>query len=100
MSPVSQTHFGSKTAATTLRKQILGGGAQHGHLFGIGAWEANVYAFSRNDTATSPSTPAKLLQIGSAGTATELQSFPAITAGWSGAGVTTKATITVLAPPM
>jgi len=90
--------YTSKTAASSLRKQLIGGGSGHGHLFGIGAWEANVYAFSRVDSTTSA--PAQLLQIGSAGTATVLQSFPSITAGWSGAGVTTKATITVLPPPM
>jgi hypothetical protein len=86
--------YKTKTAATSLRKQILGGGTQHGRLFGIGAWEANVYAFSRNDTKSGE--PAKLLQIDGTGAATELQSFPAITAGWSGAGVTSAATITVI----
>ena len=88
------TAYKTKTAAASLRKRILGGGTQHGRLFGIGAWGANVYAFSRNDTKSGE--PAKLLQIDGTGAASELQSFPAITAGWSGAGVTSAATITII----
>ncbi len=90
-----KTAFTSKSPATSLRKQILGSGTGYGRLFGIGAWEQNVYAFSR---ASGTTTPAMLLQIGSNGAATVLQTFSSITAGWSGAGVTTTATITVLPP--
>ena len=73
-------------------------GTGYGRLFGIGAWEQNVYAFSRASGSGSTGTPAMLLQIGSNGSATVLQQFSSITAGWSGAGVTTTATITVLPP--
>ena len=89
--------YASKSAAPTLRKRILGtSGSGFGRLFGIGAWEDKVYAFSRNETTTSPAVPAQLIVLDSTGVGTSAQSFPAITAGWSGAGVTTKAKISII----
>jgi hypothetical protein len=88
-----QTAYTSKSPATSLLQQSLGTGSGYGRLFGIGAWGSSVYAFSR---ASGTSLEAQLIQIDSTGTGTSLQSFPAITAGWSGAGVTTKAQVTVL----
>ncbi|HEY8089626.1 MAG TPA: hypothetical protein VIF09_17320 [Polyangiaceae bacterium] len=85
----------SKTPATTLLKQLVGAsGTGYGRLFGVGAWGNSVYAFSRVGTGGSP--PAQLVQIGAAGTGTVLQSFANIASGWSGAGVTTKASVTVV----
>lgn len=86
-----QTAYSTNTPAT-LRKGLLGTGSGFGRLFGIGAWNDSVYAFSRS----SGSTPAQLVQIGASGTGKLLQSFPAISAGWSGAGVTTSASVTIL----
>ncbi len=77
-----------------LLKQVLGGGTGYGKLFGVGAWNSSVYAFSRGSTTS----PAKLIEIGASGTGSVLQQFSQITAGWSGAGVTTKAPVTVLPP--
>ena len=74
--------------------KLLGTGTGFGDLFGIGAWGNSVYAFSR--AASSGSQPAQLVQIGSSGTGLSLQSFATITSGWSGAGVTTKAPVSVV----
>ncbi len=86
--------YKTKSPASSLSKQFLGKGTGFGRLFGIGAWDDAVYAFSR----TSGSTPAQLIKIDGTGNGTVVQSFGQISAGWSGAGVTTKAPVTVLAP--
>jgi hypothetical protein len=86
--------YKSHSPAATLKKQFLGNGTGFGRLFGIGAWDDSVYAFSR----ASGSTPAELIAIDGSGNGTVVQSFGSISAGWSGAGVTTKAPVTVLAP--
>jgi hypothetical protein len=89
-----QQAYQSKTAAASLLKSNVGSGTGYGRLFGIGAWGNSVYAFSR--ASSTGSTPAQLVQVGSAGTGSVLQQFANITSGWSGAGVTTKATVTVV----
>ena len=40
---------------------------------------------------------AQLVEVGMSGTGTSLKQFPNISSGWSGAGVTTSASITVVA---
>jgi hypothetical protein len=90
-----QQAFQSKSQAGSLLKQIVGStGTGYGRLFGIGAWGNSVYAFSR--AASSGSPPAQLVQVGSTGSGSVLQQFANITGGWSGAGVTTKASVTVV----
>jgi hypothetical protein len=87
--------FTSKTPGTLL-KGTYGSGTGYGDLFGIGAWGNSVYAFSRNQS----NAPAQLIQIdGTTGAGTSLQTFSSISKGWSGAGVTTKVTVTVPPPP-
>ena len=86
--------FTSKTPGNLLKK-IYGTDTGFAKLFGVGAWGNDVYAFSR---ASGTTTPAQLVKIDATGTGTLLQSFAAITSGWSGAGVTTKATITIPPP--
>jgi hypothetical protein len=86
--------YTSQTPSSALLQQVLGSGTGFGDLFGIGAWGSNVYAFSR--ASTSGSTPAQLVQVVSSGTGTSLQTFANITEGWSGAGVTTKAPVTIV----
>jgi hypothetical protein len=86
------TAYKTKTPAS-LRKGLLGGGTGFGKLFGVGAWNDSVYAFSR---VVGTTTPPQLIQIGVNGTGTMLKDFPQITSGWSGAGVTTSAPITIL----
>jgi hypothetical protein len=85
--------YTNKSTSASLLQQSLGSGTGYGRLFGVGAWGSSVYAFSR---ASGTSTEAQLIQIDSTGAGKSLQSFPTITAGWSGAGVTTKAQVTVL----
>lgn len=85
--------FASKTPGN-LKKQFLGSGSGYGRLYGIGAWNDSVYAFERMGSTT----PAQLVIIGPDGKGTPIKSFPALTAGWSGAGVTTAATVTILPP--
>jgi hypothetical protein len=87
-----QSAFTNKTSSAPLLKQVLGSGTGFGDLFGIGAWGNSVYAFSRESSKTK----AQLVQVGVSGAGTSLQSFSNITSGWSGAGVTTKATVTVV----
>ena len=84
--------YQSKSPAASLKKQLLGSGTGYGHLFGVGAWDSQVFAFAR----ASGSTPAQLVSIDSTGTGTVVQQFSQITSGWSGAGVTTTAKVTVL----
>jgi hypothetical protein len=85
-----------------------GNGTGKAELFGLGAWGSNVYGFARCYECYDGgvNTPASLVQIGTTagagqGVATPVSgtSFP-FTNGWSGAGVTTTVTVTVVAPPM
>ncbi len=96
--PAMVTAFNSKTPAASLKKQFIGTGTKYGKLYGLGAWNDSVFAFSRVGTAKDGGTPARLIGIDKNGVGTPLQSFPNLTAGWSGAGVTTSATITILPP--
>jgi hypothetical protein len=106
--------YTTQTKASSLLGGIYGGsstspgsGTGYGDLFGLGAWNGNVYAFSRNINADSSDTPPvtavppTLLTINTmtgAGVPVPngTQSF---TDGWSGAGVTTKVTINIPPPP-
>jgi len=90
--PAMSAAYASKTPASSLKKQLLGSGTGFGRLFGVGAWNDSVYAFAR----ASGSTPAELVRIDASGNGTVIQSFGQISAGWSGAGVTTSAPVTIL----
>ncbi|HEY1956382.1 MAG TPA: hypothetical protein VGH28_12240 [Polyangiaceae bacterium] len=85
--------YQSKTPGN-LRKQLIGSGTGFGRLFGVGAWNSDVYAFSRSGS----NQPAQLVRIDGTGAGTSIATFGQITSGWSGAGVTTKAPVTVLPP--
>jgi hypothetical protein len=106
-----KANYAAKSTTASLLGGIYGGtltadgpGTGHGELFGLGAWNTSVYAFSRcihcYDGGTSP-VPAELLSIDTtSGAATVVTgSNFTFTNGWSGAGVTTKVTITVKVPP-
>ena len=84
--------YASKSPASSLKKQLLGAGTGFGHLYGVGAWNDSVFAFAR----ASSSTPAQLVVIDGTGAGKVVKTFGDISAGWSGAGVTTKAPISVL----
>jgi hypothetical protein len=90
--PAMQAAYQSKTPASSLKKQFLGSGTGYGRLYGVGAWNDSVFAFSRG----SGTTPAELIVVTGSGAGSVAKTFPQISSGWSGAGVTTKATVTVL----
>jgi hypothetical protein len=74
-----------------------GNGIGFGSVYGLGLWGGDVYGFSRNQTGTPPALLAIDTSTGK-GAAISGTSF-AFTNGWSGAGVTTKVTVTVPPPP-
>lgn len=102
MAALAQAHT-SGVRASTLRGGIYGGnpsskgaGIGHGRLFGLGAWQGDVYGFAR---ASGPQ-PAALVGISpQTGAGTILPGAFNFTNGWSGACVTTKVVVTVPAPP-
>ncbi len=80
-----------------------GNGTGKAELFGLGAWQGDVYGFSRCFECYDggANTPPSLVSIDPAtGVGTTVGSPFSFTNGWSGAGVTTKVTITVTPPPM
>jgi hypothetical protein len=106
-----QANYAASTPSASLLAGIYGGttsadgnGTGYGELFGLGAWDNDVYAFSRCISCYdggANTAPAQLLKIDTtSGAGTVLASGFPFTDGWSGAGVTTKVTVTVVAPPM
>ena len=96
-----------KTAYTSgtpgnLRKGIYGtSGTGYGELFGLGAWGGTVYAFARYSTSkyVGPNNTPLLITIDTTtGKGTVASSSFTFQNGWSGAGVTTSAPITVPLP--
>jgi hypothetical protein len=74
------------------------GGTGAGNLFGLGVWEGEIYGFERVGGGKAPVPPALLSIDAQSGKATVLSSFN-FANGWSGAGVTTKVSVTVPPPP-
>jgi hypothetical protein len=74
-----------------------GSGTGYGDVFGLGAWEGNVYGFTR----AASSNPPNLISINTTTGAGSIisSSFGFTADGWSGAGVTTTTTITIPPPP-
>jgi hypothetical protein len=108
------TAYTTQTKASSLLGGIYGGsstspgnGTGYGDLFGLGAWNGSVFAFSRNinaDTSDNPPVTAvapTLLTIDTmTGVGTPVPNGTQMfTDGWSGAGVTTKVTINIPPPP-
>jgi hypothetical protein len=92
-------NFNGHTNSASLNLGEYGTGTGFGDLFGVGVVGSSVYAFSRSHGSGSTASPAQLIQIGSSGTGMSLSTFSNITEGWSGAGVTTKVTVTINPPP-
>jgi hypothetical protein len=105
-----KANYVAKSNTNSLLAGIYGGtatadgpGTGHGEIYGLGAWQGDVYGFTRcvhcYDGGSGPVQP-QLLQIDpSTGAGSVITpSFP-FTDGWSGAGVTTKVTITIIQPP-
>lgn len=77
-------------------KNTAGLGTGYGDLFGLGAWQGEVFAFERKTTNAGP----QLLSVSTTtGAGSIVSSSFAFTNGWSGAGVTTKVTVNVPPPP-
>jgi hypothetical protein len=102
------TAYTSKTPATSLLGGIYGGssktvgaGTGYGEIYGLGAWEGNVYGFTRVETEDGGAHPPQLLEISTTSGAGKVisSSFGFTASGWSGAGVTTTVTITIPPPP-
>jgi hypothetical protein len=101
------TAYTSKTPAASLLGGIYGGssttvgpGTGYGEIFGLGAWEGDVYGFTRVESSTDAHPP-QLISISTTSGAGSMitSTFPFTTGGWSGAGVTTTVTIKVPPPP-
>lgn len=94
---IDMTALAKKDPKANLKKRFIGAASGYGRLFGIGAWNDQVYAFQRSSTSTTSPNPAALVGISLVtGKGTMLKEFSDITAaknGWSGAGVTTAAKI-------
>jgi hypothetical protein len=85
--------LGAKSATSNLKKGFIGkSGTGFGHLYGVAAFDDQLFAFQRFSTST-----ARFLAVSLAdGTGTLVKDFPDIAAakdGWSGAGVTTSAKV-------
>ncbi len=73
-----------------------GPGIGYKDVFGLGVWGGGVYGFTRETTGT----PASLVSIAtSSGAGTLIPEQVSVSSGWSGAGVTTKVTVTIPPPP-
>ncbi|HEY3821693.1 MAG TPA: hypothetical protein VGL81_31215 [Polyangiaceae bacterium] len=107
-----KTAYTSGTAAASLLGGIYGAttsggvttgpgnGTGFGDVFGLGAWDSTVFGFTR--AITTPAAAPQLITIDTtSGVGTSVQSFTFNKPddGWSGAGVTTKVTISVPKPP-
>jgi hypothetical protein len=92
--------YGAPTGQTSTQ---TGPGTGFGELFGLGAWEGNVYGFGNAMAGKDggASTPPELASVStSTGVGSLVSSaFGFTSGGWSGAGVTTKVTVTIIAPP-
>lgn len=91
----------TKSATASLRKGFFGTtGTKFGKIFGAGAWGDKVYGFTLGEAAKDggTATPAQLISIDSTGVGTSLQTFASISDGWTGAGVSTKAVVTLPDP--
>jgi hypothetical protein len=95
---IDLAQLATKSATAKLRQRFIGkSGTGFGRLYGVAVWNDAVWAFQRYSSSTSqcPS-PAKLVSISlTSGVGTLVTSFPDIANGWSGAGVTTAAKVTV-----
>ena len=97
------TAYKNGTPASTLLKGIYGGsgtndgaGTNYGDLFGLGAWQGTVFAFARKTQANG--SPLLLSIDTKTGAGNVISSSFTFTNGWSGAGVSTSATISVPLP--
>jgi hypothetical protein len=104
-----KTAYTSGTPAATLLKGVYGGtttslgpGTGFHDVFGLGAWNATVFGFTRSTTNPQLITIDTCMGCSTSGQGTAVPgtvTFPSGDSGWSGAGVTTKVTVNVPQPP-
>jgi hypothetical protein len=101
-----KTAYTSGMPAASLLKGIYGApqsgattgpGTGYHDVFGLGAWNTEVFGFTRH--TSSQSAPMLIKIDTSTGAGTMVSNNFSFMNGWSGAGVTTKVTITVPPPP-
>jgi hypothetical protein len=92
---IDMAALAKKDPKARLLKRFIGAATGYGRLFGVGAWDNEVFAFQRSSATNG----AQLISVSlTTGKGTIVKDFPDITAakdGWSGAGVTTSAKITI-----
>jgi hypothetical protein len=102
-----KTAYTSGTAATSLLGGIYGGsssgpgnGTGYADVFGLGAWNSQVFGFSRHTGSGSTVVAPSIISIDTtSGVGSLISNSFTFTNGWSGAGVTTKVIISVPKPP-
>ena len=95
------TAYTSHVRAPSLLAGIYGGssgstgpGTGFAELFGLGVWQGTVFGFGRSTSAPP------LVSISTqTGAASLISSSSGVMSGWSGAGVSTTTTVTIMAPP-
>ncbi len=104
------TNYSSKSSSASLNGGIYGGSASatgpgtgYGEIFGLAAWQGNVYGFTRAESG-SGGHPPQLISIATSGTSAGVgsvipETFSFTKDGWSGAGVTTTVKVTIMPPP-
>jgi len=99
-----KTAYTSGTPAATLLKGVYGGtstslgpGTMFHEVFGLGAWSSTVFGFTRS--TTNPQLITIDTNTGAGTPVPGSMTFPSGDTGWSGAGVTTKVTVSVPQPP-
>ena len=92
---IDMAQLAKKSPTANVKKRFLGSGTGYGRLFGVGAWNNDLFAFQRGSSTVK----AQLISVSlDTGKATVIRDFPEITSagnGWSGAGVTTSAKISL-----
>jgi hypothetical protein len=105
MTALAAAYASSGTQGASLNAGIYGSPSQdqtgpgigYKNVFGLGVWGGGVYGFTRETTGT----PASLVSISTpAGAGTIIPEQVSVSSGWSGAGVTTKVSVDLPAPPL
>jgi len=92
---IDMVQLAKKSPTGNVKKRFLGGGTGHGRLYGVGAWNNEVFAFQRSSATNSAQLIAIALDTGKASVVRDFPEISTARNGWSGAGVTTAAKISL-----